>query len=78
MGLSFHDEASLVEAISTLQFNAPVDNPNSNLGTGSINQDGSLYIVHDDLKAGSEMFNINRERRDDDSSGSGDIQMIDR
>ena len=58
MGLSFHDETSLGEAVSTLHFNALVDDPNPNLGMGSINRDGSLCIEHDDPKAGPEMVNI--------------------
>ena len=74
LGLSFHDEESLVEAVSTLHFaaNHPVPIP----GTESIDQDGSLHIGHDNPDPLQE--NINRERRDDEIGGSDDIQMIDR
>ena len=37
MGLSFHDEPSLVEAVDGLRFNAVDDlNPNPNLGMGTV------------------------------------------
>ena len=76
MGLSFHDEPSLVEAVGSLRFNV-VDDPNPNLGTGSIIQDGSLCIGLDDLNAGAEMVNISRERGDDADIGeSDDIQIV--
>ena len=75
MRLSFHDQPSLVEAVSSLRFNA-VDNPNPNLGTGSPSQDGSLRIELDDLNAGQEMVNINQEKGDDDIGGSDDIRMV--
>ena len=61
MGLSFHDEPSLAESVSSLRFNA-VDDPNPNPGTGSISQDGSLGIGLDDLNAGQEMVDISQER----------------
>ena len=76
MGLSFHDESSLVESVSSLRFNA-VDDPNPNLGTGSVSQDGSLGIGLDDLNAGQEMVNISQERGDDADIGESDeIQMV--
>ena len=74
MGLSFHDEPSLTEAVSDLQFAA--DNPNP---IGSIAQDESLDIELDDPDADLEMVNnIRRERRDDSDGGKDDIQMVDR
>ena len=54
-------------------------NPNSNLGTGRISQDGSLGIGLDDPNAGLEMVNISQERGDDadiDSGGSDKFQMV--
>ena len=76
MGLSFHDQPSLVEAVGSLRFNA-VDDPNPNLGTGNISQDGSLDIGLDDpANAGLEMVNISQERGDDDIGESDDIQMV--
>ena len=71
MGLSFRDEPSLVEAVSSLRFNA-VDHPNPNLGTGRISQDGSLCIGLDDPNAGLEMVNISQERGDDAEIGGSD------
>ena len=47
-----------------------VDNPNSMLGTGSMNQDGSLRIALDDPN------DISQERRSDDIGGSDEIQML--
>lgn len=65
MGLSFHNETSLEEAVSTLQFNA-VDSPNSTLGRGTrIGDDGRLRSELDDPNAGLEIVNISQERRDD-------------
>ena len=73
LGLSFHDEPSLVEAVGSLRFN----NPNPNLGTGSISQDGSLVIGLDDLNAGQEMENITQLERGKDNIGKSDeIQMV--
>ena len=74
MGLSFHDEPSLVEAVSSLRFNA-VDDPNPNPGMGSISHDGSLGIELDDLNPDLEVVNISQDRRDD-VGGSDDIQMV--
>ena len=76
MGLSFHDEPSLVEAVGSLRFNA-VDDPNPNLGPGSISQDRSLGIGLDDLNAGQQMVNISQERGEDAHNGGSDgIQMV--
>ena len=75
MGLSFHDEPSLVEAISSLRFDA-VDDPNPNLGTGSISEDESLGIGLDHSNAGLEMVNISQERGYDDIGESDDIQTV--
>ena len=61
MGLSFHDDSSLVEAISSLRFNV-VNDPNSNVGMGSISQDGNLGIGLDDPNTGQEMASISQER----------------
>ena len=78
MGLSFHDQPSLVEAVGSLRFNA-VDDPNPNLGTGSISQDGSLGIGLDNPNEGQKMVNNSQERGDDaDIDGSDEIQMVDR
>ena len=76
MGLSFHNEASLVEAVDSLQFAA--DHPNPIVGMGSLSEDGNLGIEPDDLNADLEIVNISQERRDDDEGlGSDEIQMVD-
>ena len=76
MGLSFFDQPSLVEAVSSLRFNV-VDDSNPNLGMGSISQDGSFGVGLDDPNAGQEMINISRERGDNaDIGGSDEIQMV--
>ena len=75
MGLSFHDESSLVEAVGSLRFNA-VDDPNSNLGMGSISHDGSLGIGLDNSNEDPEMVNISQERGDDSIGGIDEIQMV--
>ena len=75
LGLSFHDKESLEEAVGSLQFAAnPIPEP------GSINQDRSSHIGHDDdLNPLPVMGNINQGRRDDDEiGGSDDIQIVDR
>jgi hypothetical protein len=65
MGRSFHDEPSLVEAVSSLIFEAA--DSNAMPGTGSISLDEILHIgPHDE------------ERRDDDVGGGDDIQIVDR
>ena len=74
MGLSFHDEPSLVEAVSSLRFDAA--DPNAVLGTGSISLDGSLRTGPHDPKVIPEMISI-EERRNDDISGDDDIQIVD-
>jgi hypothetical protein len=63
MGLSFHDEPSLVEAVSSLRFEAA--NPNAMPGTGDIGLDGSLDTGLHDPNA---MISI-EERRDNDIGG---------
>jgi len=74
LGLSFHDKESLVEAVGSLQFAA---NPIPE--AGSIDQDRSAHIGHDDdLNPLPVMGNINQERRDDEIGGSDDIQIVDR
>ena len=76
LGLSFHDKESLVEAVSSLQFAAD-DPPIPE--AGSIDQDRSSHIGHDDdLNPLPVMGNINQERRDDEIGGSDDIQIVDR
>ena len=74
MGLSFHDQSSLVEAVDSLQFAA--DHPNPIGGMGSLSEDGNLGIEPDDLNANLEMVDIRQERRDDE--GSDEMQMVDR
>ena len=76
MGLSFHDQPSLVDAVSGLQFNV-IDDPNQISGTESISQDESWHIGLDDPKD-LEMLDISREREDGDISRSDDIQTVDR
>ena len=75
MGLSFHDEPSLVEAVGSLRFEAA--NPNPIPGMGSISLDGSLRTGPHDPNAIPDMISI-EEGRDDDIGGSDSIQMIDR
>ena len=77
MGLSFHDEPSFVEAVSSLRFKE-VDDPNPILGTGNnISQDGSLGIGLDNLNEGQEIVNVSQEKRDDAEIGGYDeIQII--
>ena len=75
MGLSFHDEPSLVESVGSLRFEAA--DPNAMPGTGSISLDGSLRTGPHDPNAIPEMTSI-EERRDDDIGGSDDIQIVDR
>jgi hypothetical protein len=75
MGLSFHDEPSLVEAVGSLRFEAADSNPIP--GTGSISLDGSLRTEPHDPNAIPEMMSI-EERRDDIIGGGDDIQIVDR
>jgi hypothetical protein len=75
MGLSFHDEPSLVEAVGSLRFEAAEPNPVP--GTGSISLDGSLRTGPHDSNAIPEMISI-EEGRDDDIDGGDDIQIVDR
>jgi hypothetical protein len=74
MGLSFHDERSLVEAVSSLNFAADHPNPER---MGSLSEDGNSDIEPDDLNANLEVVNISQERRDRDD-GSDEIQMVNR
>ena len=74
MGLSFHNQPSLVEAVGSLRFEAA--DPNPIPGTGSISLDGSLRTPHDP-NAIPEMTSI-EERRDDDIGRDDDIQLVDR
>ena len=46
LGLSFHNNESLGEAVGSLHFAADVPNPI--LSTGSINEDGSWHLEHDE------------------------------
>jgi hypothetical protein len=64
IGLSFHDEPSLVEAVGSLRFEAADPNPI----TGRIGLDGSLRTGPHDPNAIPEMISI-EERRDDDIGG---------
>jgi hypothetical protein len=64
MGLSFHDEPSLVEAVSDLRFEA------------AITLDGDLRTGPHDPNAIPEMISIEK-RRDDDIGGGDDIQILD-
>jgi hypothetical protein len=75
MGLSFHDEPSLVEAVSNLRFEAA--DPNAVPETGSISLDGSLRTGPHDPNAIPDMTSI-EARRDDDIGGGDDIQIVDR
>jgi len=59
LGLSFDNEKSLVEAVSSLRFGT--DNPNPIPGTGSIDQNESLDIGHDDPNPLSDMHQRSRE-----------------
>ena len=73
LGLSFYDKESLVEAVGSLQFAG-----NSIPEAGSIVQDRSSHIGHDDdLNPLPVMGNINQERRDDEIGGSDDILIVD-
>ena len=67
MGLSFHDESSLVETASALRFASDV--PVSKTG---FSQDGGLPIGPDDSNL---IPSISQKRRDDGFGGSDDIQM---
>ena len=77
LGLSFHDKESFDEAVGTsLQF-AVADDSNSTPEAGSVDQDRSSHIGHDDdLNPQPVMGNINQERRLAEL-GSDDIQIVD-
>ena len=61
LGVSFHNEESFVEAVGSLRFAA--DNSSSITRTGRIDQDGSLYVQHDDPNVVPDSV---KERRDDE------------
>ena len=73
LGLSFHDDSSLVEAVSDLRFEAADTIP----GTGSTSLDGSSCTEPHDPNAILEMTSI-EDRRDGDMGGddSDDIQTV--
>jgi hypothetical protein len=73
MGLSFHDEPSLVESVGSLRFEAA--DPNAVPGTGSISLDGSLRTGPHNPNAIPEMTSI-EERRDDDIGRDDNIQIV--
>lgn len=75
MGLSFHDESSLAEAVSSLRFVADDLNPISR--TGSISEDWSLRIEPHDSNVIPELeiISIREEKRDDGMGGSDNIQV---
>jgi hypothetical protein len=75
MGLSFHDEPSLLEAVDSMQFAA--DYPNPMVEMGSLGEDGDLGIEPDDLNVDLGMVNISQERRDNDD-GSDETHIVDR
>jgi hypothetical protein len=74
MRLSFHDEPSLVEAVSDLRFEAADRNPIP--GRGSISLDGSLRTGPHDPNVIPEMIGI-EERGDDNIGGWDGIQIVD-
>ena len=73
MGLSFHDQPSLVEAVGSLRFEAA--DLNSIPGTGSIRLDGNVRTEPHDPNAIPEMIGI-EERRDDNIGGDDNIQIV--
>jgi hypothetical protein len=73
MGLSFQDELSLVESVSSLRFEAA--DPNAVPGTRSISLDGSLHAGPHHPNAISEMTSI-KERTDDNIGGDDNIQIV--
>ena len=76
MGLSFHDDTSMVEtAESDLRFGP--DDPNPNPETGRISQDGSIQFAPVDLDPVPGMRSIGQKSRDDDG-GSDDIRIVDK
>ena len=77
MGLSFHDDTSMVEtAESDLRFGP--DDPNPNPETGRISQDVSIQFapVHPNPVPG--MRSISHDSTVDDIDGSDDIQIVDK
>ena len=73
MGLSFHDEPSLVEAIGSLRFEAMPE-------TGSISLDESLCTGPHDPNSIPEVMSIEekRDESDNDIGWGDDIQIVDR
>jgi hypothetical protein len=69
MGLSFHDEPSLVETVGRLQFAADSLKSTSGVGSIMISEDESSDIGPDDPNAILEMVNISQEKRDDGVGG---------
>ena len=78
IGLSFHHETSFEEAVSSsFWFNVPVDDPNPVCGMGPfVSRDGILHIELDDPNASPEIVNTTSKGRNDEISGSDDIQMV--
>ena len=72
MGLSFHDQESLAEAVGSLQF--AVDNPNPVPGTGCISDDGHLRVRPIDPDPILVRVHISQERNDIGSSD--DIEIV--
>jgi hypothetical protein len=71
MGLSFHDETSLVKvAESALRFAS--DGPISISETESIVQDGGLRFAPDHLSLITRVGRVNQERKNNDIDGSED------
>jgi len=77
MGLSFHDEPSLVETVGSLQFAADSLDTTSGVGSIMISEDEILDIGLDDPNAIPEIVNISQERRDDGIGRGDNIQMVD-
>jgi hypothetical protein len=71
MGLSFDDEASMLEAAGNFMYFAPED-PNATSEIGSISQDGSSFIASDPIP---ETRSMSEERRE---GGSIEIRIAER
>jgi hypothetical protein len=74
MGFSFHDELSLVEAVSDLRFEVADRNPIP--GLESISLDGSLLTGPHDPNAISEMI-VSKRGETMIWAGGDDIQIVD-
>ena len=70
MGLSFHDEPSLIDAVSSLRFAADDSDPIPRTGIMSRDEPHDTNPI-------SEMIGTREERRDDDIGRSDDIQTVD-